>query len=45
MERGAGLEVARPASKDFLRTLENGLRFGRPVRGAGARTHTQPSPH
>lgn len=31
MERDCGLEVAKPTSKDFLRTLENGLRFGRPV--------------
>lgn len=31
MERAAQLEVARPSSKDFLRTLENGIRFGRPV--------------
>ncbi|KAF8071068.1 Dnah1 [Scenedesmus sp. PABB004] len=31
MERGAGLEVVRTSNKDFLRTLENGIRFGRPV--------------
>jgi hypothetical protein len=31
LERDAGLEVARPSSRDFLRTIENGVRFGRPV--------------
>jgi len=31
MERDSALEVAKPSSKDFLRTLENGIRFGRPV--------------
>lgn len=32
MERAAGLEVVKTSYKDFLRTLENGIRFGRPVR-------------
>lgn len=31
MERQAGLEVVKASDKDFLRTLENGMRFGRPV--------------
>ncbi|GBF98747.1 dynein heavy chain axonemal [Raphidocelis subcapitata] len=31
MERDAGLEVVKPSAKDFLRSLENGVRFGRPV--------------
>lgn len=31
LERDNALEVAKPSSKDFLRTLENGIRFGRPV--------------
>lgn len=31
LERDNALEVAKPSSKDFLRTLENGVRFGRPV--------------
>jgi dynein heavy chain len=31
MERAAGLEVVKTSYKDFLRTLENGIRFGRPV--------------
>jgi hypothetical protein len=35
MERGAGLEVVKTSYKDFLRTLENGIRFGRPVSTAG----------
>jgi hypothetical protein len=31
MERDAGLEVVKPSNKDLLRTLENGIRFGRAV--------------
>ena len=31
MEKAAGLEVAKMTDKDFLRTLENAVRFGRPV--------------
>ncbi|KAF6265909.1 dynein heavy chain 2 [Scenedesmus sp. NREL 46B-D3] len=31
MELAAGLEVVQTSYKDFLRTLENGIRFGRPV--------------
>jgi dynein heavy chain len=31
MERDNGLEVVKPSAKDFLRTLENAVRFGRPV--------------
>jgi dynein heavy chain len=31
IERDSALEVAKPSSKDFLRTIENGVRFGRPV--------------
>lgn len=31
MERGSGLDVVKLTEKDFLRTLENGVRFGRPV--------------
>lgn len=31
MERDHGLEVVKLSDKDFLRTLENGVRFGRPV--------------
>lgn len=32
METAAGLEVVKTSDKDLLRTLENGIRFGRPVR-------------
>jgi dynein heavy chain len=31
MEAAAGLEVAKPSDKDLLRSLENCIRFGRPV--------------
>ncbi|KAK9803422.1 hypothetical protein WJX72_010826 [[Myrmecia] bisecta] len=31
MERANGLDVVKLTEKDFLRTLENGVRFGRPV--------------
>lgn len=31
MEKAAGLEVVKMLDKDFLRTLENAVRFGRPV--------------
>ena len=31
MEKAAGLQVIKAADKDFLRALENGVRFGRPV--------------
>ena len=31
MERVSGLDVIKQSDKDFLRTLENGIRFGRPV--------------
>ena len=31
MEKPAGLEVVKMTDKDFLRTLENAVRFGRPV--------------
>ncbi len=31
MEKAAGLEVVKMSDKDFLRTLENAVRFGRPV--------------
>ncbi|KAL0019092.1 hypothetical protein WJX77_000912 [Trebouxia sp. C0004] len=31
MEKAAGLEVVKMSDKDFLRTLENGVRFGRPI--------------
>ena len=31
MEKTAGLEVVKMSDKDFLRTLENAVRFGRPV--------------
>ena len=31
MEKAAGLEVVKMTDKDFLRTLENAVRFGRPV--------------
>ena len=31
MEKSAGLEVVKMSDKDFLRTLENAVRFGRPV--------------
>jgi ATP-binding dynein motor region len=31
MEKPAGLEVVKPSDKDFLRTMENCIRFGRPV--------------
>lgn len=38
MEKASGLEVVKASDKDFLRTLENGVRFGRPVllEGLGA---------
>lgn len=31
MEKVSGLDVIKQSDKDFLRTLENGIRFGRPV--------------
>ena len=31
MERESGLDVIKLSDKDFLRTLENGVRFGRAV--------------
>ena len=31
MEKTAGLDVIKMSDKDFLRTLENAVRFGRPV--------------
>ena len=31
MEAEAGCEVCKPSDKDFLRTLENAVRFGKPV--------------
>ena len=31
MERVSGLDIIKQSDKDFLRTLENGIRFGRPV--------------
>lgn len=31
LESDEGLEVIKPSEKDFLRTLENSIRFGRPV--------------
>ena len=31
MEKPAGLEVVKMTDKGFLRTLENAVRFGRPV--------------
>ena len=31
MEKAAGLDVVKMSDKDFLRTLENAVRFGRPV--------------
>ncbi|MEW5298366.1 MAG: hypothetical protein WDW36_001498 [Sanguina aurantia] len=31
MERDSGMDVVKLSSKDFLRTLENGVRFGRAV--------------
>eukprot|EP00163_Fabomonas_tropica_P009440 TRINITY_DN1923_c0_g2_i1.p1 TRINITY_DN1923_c0_g2~~TRINITY_DN1923_c0_g2_i1.p1 ORF type:complete len:2559 (-),score=897.69 TRINITY_DN1923_c0_g2_i1:297-7319(-) len=31
MERDNGLDVIRTSERDFLRTLENGVRFGKPV--------------
>ena len=31
MERDAGLDVIKLSDRDFLRTLENGVRFGRAV--------------
>jgi hypothetical protein len=40
MERAAGLEVVKTSYKDFLRTLENGIRFGRPVSTAACTTTT-----
>jgi dynein heavy chain len=36
METAAGLEVVKTTDKDLLRTLENSIRFGRPVRGLEA---------
>jgi hypothetical protein len=38
MEIAAGLEVVKTTDKDLLRTLENGIRFGRPVRAQAAHT-------
>lgn len=32
METAASLEVVKTTDRDLLRTLENGIRFGRPVR-------------
>ena len=37
MERERGLDVCKPADKDLLRTLETGIRFGRPVLLEGVR--------
>ena len=31
MEAANGVEVCKPSDKDFLRTLENAVRFGKPV--------------
>ena len=31
MEADNGIEVCKPSDKDFLRTLENAVRFGKPV--------------
>ena len=31
MENTAGLDIIKMTDKDFLRTLENAVRFGRPV--------------
>jgi dynein heavy chain len=31
MEKANGLEVVKLSDKDFLRTLENGIRFGKPI--------------
>jgi dynein heavy chain len=31
MEKANGLEIVKLSDKDFLRTLENGIRFGKPV--------------
>ena len=31
MERDSGLDIIKLSDKDFLRTLENGVRFGRAV--------------
>lgn len=31
MERDSGMDVVKLSGKDFLRTLENGVRFGRAV--------------
>lgn len=31
MKKASGLEVVKMTDKDFLRTLENAVRFGRPV--------------
>jgi hypothetical protein len=31
MERESGLDIIKLSEKDFLRTLENGVRFGRAV--------------
>ena len=31
MEKGSGLEALKMTGKDFLRTLENAVRFGRPI--------------
>lgn len=43
MERAAGLEVVKTSYKDFLRTLENGIRFGRPVSSSAGSTPAQPA--
>lgn len=31
MEKGSGVEALKMTGKDFLRTLENAVRFGRPI--------------
>ena len=31
MESEAGIETCKPSDKEFLRTLENAVRFGKPV--------------
>lgn len=31
MDKGSGLETLKMTGKDFLRTLENAVRFGRPI--------------
>lgn len=33
MQTAAGLQVVKPGDKDLMRTLENCVRFGRPVSG------------